>query len=162
MKISLVSLFSTMLVFALLSSYQAALADTDISLGETPPAVMQAVKAKFPGCKILSLERERRGYEVKCRVNGQNKKVYLSDQGEVLKVRNDDGSDDVAIEELPIAVKQSIMKSFPDAILIKAEKEYERGKMYYEVRFRTLGKKNILNVTPKGKILYGDDDDSSD
>lgn len=70
-------------------------------------------------------------------------------------------ADDIAISDLPKAVTQAIMKRYPKAKLISAERERDNGKMHYEVEIQQGDKRIELNVRPDGTIykVENEDDD---
>jgi len=71
-------------------------------------------------------------------------------------------ADDIALSELPRAVTKSIMKRYPDAKLIKAEREKDNGKVHYEVNIQTGDKRLELNVRPDGTIYKVENEDDDD
>jgi uncharacterized membrane protein YkoI len=58
----------------------------------------------------------------------------------------------VPLNKLPKVVKEAVMKRFPDAELVSAEKEVEKGKTVYEVAIKNKGQKIEVTLTPKGVI----------
>lgn len=70
-------------------------------------------------------------------------------------------ADDIAVSDLPKAVTASIMKRYPGAKIVKAERERDNGKIHYEVNIQTGNKRLELNVRPDGtiyKVEIEDDD----
>lgn len=67
--------------------------------------------------------------------------------------------EDIAIDKLPGPVVKAIKDRFPKGELRSAEKETDDGKVEYEVKVRSDGKKYEVEVTPDGKINEVDDDD---
>ncbi|MFN7139806.1 MAG: PepSY domain-containing protein [Limisphaerales bacterium] len=55
--------------------------------------------------------------------------------------------------ELPAAVTKAINDRFPGATLISAERETEKGRVYYEVEIRDKEGRWEVDVTPEGKII---------
>lgn len=70
--------------------------------------------------------------------------------------------DDIAVSELPKAVTQAIMKRYPDAKLIKAEREKDNGKLHYEVNIQTGDKRLEINVRPDGTIYNVENEEDDD
>ena len=65
----------------------------------------------------------------------------------------------VAIGDLPAAVRAAVMERFPSGELVSAEKETDDGRIKFEVKVRSEGKKYEVEVSPAGKILDVDEDD---
>ena len=68
----------------------AALADDDIPIDQLPPAVVKAIEARFPGARIEEAERESRDgrqlYEVEIEVNGDDKELTVTPEGEIIDI----------------------------------------------------------------------------
>ncbi len=60
--------------------------------------------------------------------------------------------EDIAIDKLPKAVKESVQKRFPKAKLESAAKETEDGKTLFEVSLKDDGAAVDVMVTPEGVI----------
>lgn len=77
-------------VVAALLPARAALADDDIPISELPPAVIKAIEARFPGAKIEEAERDTRDgrliYEVEIEVNGDDKELEITPDGEIIDI----------------------------------------------------------------------------
>lgn len=71
-----------------------AMADEDIAVSELPARATAAIQSKFKGATLLSAERETKKdrvvYEVKIRVGDKEKEVKVTDNGEILKVEDED------------------------------------------------------------------------
>lgn len=67
-----------------------ALADDEIPIDQLPPAVIKAIEARFPGAKIEEAERDTRDgrplYEVEIKVNGDDKEITLTADGEIVDI----------------------------------------------------------------------------
>ena len=58
----------------------------------------------------------------------------------------------VPLDKLPKAVVESVKKRFPDAELVKAEKETTDGKTAYEVSLKKKGLAIDVTLSPEGQI----------
>ena len=59
----------------------------------------------------------------------------------------------VALDKLPKAVVDSVKKRFPDAKMVSAEKETEKGKTVYEVAIKNKDQSIEVTLTPEGEIV---------
>jgi uncharacterized membrane protein YkoI len=59
----------------------------------------------------------------------------------------------VELDKLPAVVKKAVQKRYPDAKLVKADKETEDGKTVYDVAITIGAQKMSIDVTPEGKIV---------
>lgn len=59
---------------------------------------------------------------------------------------------DVAASELPKPVTDAILKRFPEATLISADKQTANGETTYEVKFKDVETQRQCVVTPDGII----------
>ena len=67
--------------------------------------------------------------------------------------------EDVAVSDLPQAVVDALKKRFSGAELLSAEKDTEKGQLYYEVKLRDKEGLWEVEVSPDGKILDVDKED---
>lgn len=63
----------------------------------------------------------------------------------------------IPIDALPPAVFFAVADRFPDAQFLSAERDKDDGRIMFEVKIRTGGKKIELDVTPFGQIVKIDD-----
>ena len=101
-------------------------AEEKIGLDQVPPKVSAAVKAKFPGAKLVSAEKEvdegKTVYEMAIESNGSKIDVSLDGDGTIVEIERE-----VKEQELPAAVRQSLSAKYPDGQLKKIE-EITEGK----------------------------------
>ena len=113
-----------------------------IPLSEVPKAVLDAVKARFPGAELKEAEKEvdddETTYEISLTTAGKHVTVSLDDEGEIEEIETE-----LAAAELPKPVADAIAAKFAGATIKKAEElvEIEEGKeeKSYEVRLSTGG-----------------------
>jgi uncharacterized membrane protein YkoI len=146
-------------VFALLAvvALTAVRADDEkeekVPLDKVPKAVLDAVKAKFEGCELVSAEKEKEDgkdvYEIAIKHKGQKIEVTLTPEGKIVSVEKE-----IAVKDLPKAVTEALDAKYPKATIKKAEEETKDDKVTYEVLIVTADKQTIeVTLDPKGKIL---------
>src|SRR5438132_7248650 len=59
----------------------------------------------------------------------------------------------VALDKLPKAVVQAVKAKFPKGEMVRAVKEEEAGKTFFEVSIKTEGNGVDVTLTPEGKIV---------
>jgi putative PepSY-like beta-lactamase-inhibitor len=59
----------------------------------------------------------------------------------------------VALDKLPKPVLEAVKAKFPEAKLVRAEKEKEEGKTQYEVTILSKGQSMQVIVTPEGAVV---------
>ena len=73
-----------------------------------------------------------------------------------LRVFADDDDEDEAIiaaSKLPASVRQAVKKAFPEAKILRCEKEKEGGKLTYEIKLKSEGREAEIELDSSGKIL---------
>jgi hypothetical protein len=124
-----------------------------IPLEKLPRAVVDAVKAKYEGCELVSAEKEKENgkdvYEVAIKHKGHNIEVTLTPEGKIVSVEKE-----IELKDLPKEVKESLDAKYPKATIKKVEEETKDEKLTYEVLLITAEKKKLEVVfDPKGKVL---------
>jgi uncharacterized membrane protein YkoI len=146
---------------ALVGFMLAAFAQADeekVPLDKLPKAVVDAVKARFPGAELVSAEKEtekgKTVYEVVIKAKGQKIEVTTTPEGELVEIEKQ-----IAAKDLPPAVTKALEGKYPKAKyeiieeVIKVEKKSEKL-AYYEVLLTTADKKKFeVSVAPDGKIV---------
>jgi len=61
--------------------------------------------------------------------------------------------DDVPIDQLPSLVTTAIKNRFPRSQMLRAERDFDKGRIKYEVKIKSDGQIYDVDVTPNGKIL---------
>lgn len=124
---------------------------------ELPKKVADALKARFPKYTITKLTKEKEKgavvYDIEFTVGGKKHEADIKEDGTIVNWEVE-----IALKDLPEAVKKAIDKKYPKATLkeamkvtaVKGKKEELEG---YEVTLVTAGKKKVeVNVSPEGKI----------
>jgi uncharacterized membrane protein YkoI len=124
-----------------------------VPLGKLPRPVVDTVKGKFPGAKMVgaSTEKEEGGivYEVAIKHKGRNIDVTVKPDGTLVSVEKE-----LKARELPKAVRASLKSKYAGATYKKIEEVTAGGKVAYEVLLVTADKQTIEVVfDPKGKVV---------
>ncbi|NJW53079.1 PepSY-like domain-containing protein [Salinimicrobium oceani] len=138
--------------------------DEDVAAGDLPAAVRDFISTYFPNATVEEAERENNGnYEVE--LSNDVELIFDADGNFLGRAEDDDNDDrddeDIAIDDLPQAVRDYITANYPDYSIIEAEKEDDGT---YEV---TLNNGLELHFDAQGNFLEaddhnGDDDDDDD
>ena len=138
--------------------------DEDILPGDIPANILDFIATYFPGATIEEAELENNGhYEIEL---SDDVELIFDADGEFLGRADDDSNedkedDDIAIAELPQAVRDYIVTNYPNNTIIEAEREDDNT---FEV---TLNNGLELEFDSEGTFLNaedhnGDDDDDDD
>jgi uncharacterized membrane protein YkoI len=135
--------------------------EEEVPLDQLPKAVLDAVKAKFPGAKLTEAEKETKDgkttYEIGLEQKGQEYTVSATAEGKITEVERE-----VEIKDLPKAVTDAIKKKYPNAKMEEAEEVTADNKTTYEVIVKS-GKKELeLTLDAGGKILKEEAEDEDD
>ena len=124
---------------------------------EVPKAVLDAVKAKYPGAEITSASKEtadgKTSYEVYMKRNGKGLDVTFAPTGAVEVVEQE-----IDAKDLPPAVRAAVDRKYPKVTFTKVEEisKMKDGKLavdIYELLFTTTDKKTIeMTIAPDGKV----------
>jgi uncharacterized membrane protein YkoI len=144
-------------VFGLLVGIAAARADEKeekIPLSEVPKAVIDAVKAKFPGAKIEKAEKEvedgKTYYELSLELNDdEDLEVKAKPDGTIVEIEKE-----IKAEDLPAAVTAALKDKYPGAKIKEAEEVTKGTTVSYEVQIVTADKKKLeVTLDKNGNIL---------
>jgi len=128
-----------------------------VPLDKVPKAVLDAVKAKFPGAEMKGASKETEGgktiYELAIKNKGQNIDVELTEDGKIVAIEKE-----IAVKDLPKKVVEALEAKYPKATHKKAEEviKVENGvekPAVFEVVLVTTDKKSFeVVVSADGKI----------
>jgi uncharacterized membrane protein YkoI len=141
----------------------AARADEEkVPLDKLPKAVVDAVKAKFPGAELVSAGKEDENgqtvYEVAIKDKGQNIDVTFKPDGTLVSVEKE-----ITVKDLPRAVAEALDARYPKATVKKTEEVTEGSKMTYEIHLVTADKKSLEVVfDPSGKVVEEENKDKKE
>jgi hypothetical protein len=145
-------------VVGLLAAAGVARADEQkVPLDKVPKAVLDAVKAKFPGADLVEAAKETEDgktvYEVSVKNKGQHIDVTLAPDGTIQLMEKT-----ITANDLPKAVAAALEKKYPKAKyevveeVLKVQGGRDRLE-YYEVLLVTAEKKKLeVEVAPDGTI----------
>ena len=169
--------------------------ESEVAEAALPPAVAAALAQAVQGGKIKELEQEdiyakmqlvklkspQTVYEAVVTLNGQDVEISLSADGQILSNKVDDGEDDdgddeedeqeLSIDEVPAAVKATLMREAAGGTLKEIDLENEDGQTVYEADVIIDGKEVEIQIAPDGSLLgkevdndedEADDDDDED
>jgi uncharacterized membrane protein YkoI len=127
-------------------------------LDKIPKAVMDALKAKFPGAKITKWTKETEDgklvYDIEFTQNGKKAEADIAPDGTIQNYEREFDA-----KNLPKAVTEAVAKRYPGAKMkevmeitdIKAGKEVHGG---FEITLQTADNRNVeVTVARDGKIL---------
>jgi len=122
-----------------------------VSLSEIPTPARATIERLTAGGEIKKLEKEEAGgkviYDVEASVRGKDVEYDVASDGAVLT-----SQESIAYNLLPAAVKTTVQKYFVSAVGLKASREIEEGKTFYEVEGSKAGSTITLKLTETGKI----------
>ena len=153
------------LLSGLLALTSASRADEEkVPLADVPKAVLDAVKAKFPGAELTGAEKETEDgktvFEIALKDKGCGVDVSVTPKGKIVEIERE-----LAPADLPKPVAAAVEAKYPKATVKKAEETVEfegnEEEKSYEVVVVTAAKKTLeLKVSPAGKILEEEADDN--
>ena len=157
--------------------------EEQITLDEAPAAVQATIQAEAQGGSIEEIERETENgktvYEADVIINGQEVEIKVAPDGTLLgkEVEDDDdddneGDDDdddddddeeeVTLDEVPAAVKATILAQAQGGTIEEIERETEDGQVVYEAEVEINGKEYEIEVAADGTLLDIEEDDDDD
>lgn len=124
-----------------------------VPLNKLPRAVVDAVKAKYPGAELKGAEKEvekgKTYYEVALTHKGKKLEVTLTPEGKIVEVEKE-----ITARDLPAPVTEGIEAKYPKAKIKRAEEITKGGKTLYEALIETADKKKFeVVLDPTGKIV---------
>lgn len=158
--------------------------ETEVSIDKVPVAVKATIDAEAKGGTIGEIEMEtedgRTVYEADVIIDGREVEIQVAPDGTLLgKKTEDDESDDddegdnededeeeVSLDDVPAAVKATILKEAAGAEIEEVVKETEDGQTVYEAEVIVNGHETDIKVAADGTLLGkevededGEDDD---
>jgi hypothetical protein len=135
-----------------------------VALKDVPKAVLDAIKAKFPGAELTEAAKEtedgKTTYEVALKDKaGKAVDVAATAEGKITEIETT-----IAAKDLPKAVVSAIDAKYPKATVKKAEEivaiDGDKETKSFEVVLTTADKKTLeVKLSPEGKALEEEDDD---
>jgi uncharacterized membrane protein YkoI len=136
--------------------------EEEIPLDKLPKAVVDAVKAKFPGAQLQSAAKENDEgkvvYEVTIKHKGQDIDVMASPDGKIIAIEKT-----IKANELPAKVSKALAEKYSRGTVKKAEEITKDDKTTYEVIIEMGDKKKFeVVLDPDGKVLEEEAKDKDD
>jgi len=147
--------------------------EVEISLDDVPAAVKATILKAAGGAKITEVEKETANgvttYEAEFVADGKEVEITVGADGKLLKKEAEDDDDDededeeeVSIDQVPAAVKATILREAKGAAIKEIEKETKDGKTVYEAEFVAGGKEIEIKVSADGTLLKREVEDDDD
>jgi hypothetical protein len=125
-----------------------------LKFDKVPKAVMDAVKAKYPGAKLLGASSEKDGdkvvYEISLKYKDQHHDVSLEADGKIVSIERE-----IAFKDLPKVVADTLKAKYPNAKYKVVEELLKGdGTLHAYEALLTAGDTTVEVVLDlKGKIL---------
>jgi len=151
--------------------------DIEVSIDAVPAAVKATILAQAQGNAIREIEMETENgqtvYEAEVVIDGQETDILVAADGTLLGTEVDDEDDDddededgedvqVSLEELPEAVRATLMEEAPNAEIKELEKETEDGREQYAADVVIDGQLFDIEIAPDGTLLQKEPEDEDD
>ncbi|MGN6552341.1 MAG: PepSY-like domain-containing protein [Verrucomicrobiota bacterium] len=137
-----------------------------------PPAVQKAVRAQAPNAEIAHVSQDTQNgvqvYEVEFREAGDNPKMVVSANGQVLnsdgttkpagaieKALTPTGAVGTQFSALPEPVQKSIMSRAPQTEIADISRNEENGRVIYKIEFKDQGQNPTMQIAEDGTIVQG-------
>jgi len=131
--------------------------DAEIPFSQVPKAVLETVKRKFPDARLQSASRgvedKKPFYDVFIKVRDQNIWVTCDPAGTLLIIDRE-----IAPQELPKLVSESLLKKYPKAIIRSVNEIAERNEKSYDIAL-TFKAKNLIAIFEAGGRFVEEMDD---
>ena len=149
--------------------------DIEVSIDAVPAAVKATILAQAQGNAIREIEMETEDgqtvYEAEVIIDGQETDILVAADGTLLGTEVDDEADDddedgedvqVSLEELPDAVRATLMEEAPNAEIKELEKETEDGRTQYAADVVIDGQLFDIEIAPDGTLLQKEVEDENE
>jgi hypothetical protein len=130
--------------------------DKKVPLDKVPKAVMDAIKARFPGADVTSVEKETEDgkvvYDVELKHKDRKYEMDIEENGTVLEIEKE-------IKDVPAAVTKAVEAKYPKATIkevmeVNKVKGKEETPIHYEVTIESAEKKTMeVIVSLDGKSV---------
>jgi uncharacterized membrane protein YkoI len=178
--ISLVALVCLALCIGAVATRQAMNGETEVSIDKVPAAVKAAFDAEAKGGTLGEIEIEtengRTVYEADVIIDGREVDIQVAPDGTLLgkKTEDDEGDDDdegdnkdedeeeVSLNDVPAAVKATILKEAAGTEIEEVVKETEDGQTVYEAEVIINGQETDIKVAADGTLLGKEVEDDNE
>lgn len=184
--IGLMAVVCLALCIGAVATKQAMDEEKEVSIKEIPAAVKATILAEAEGGTIEEIELETEDgktvYEADVIIDGKEVEIQVAPDGTLLstKAEDDDGDDDdddedgdddegddeneeeISLDQVPEAVKATILKEAAGAAIEEVIKEVEDGQTVYEAEFEVDGQEVEIEVASDGTLLEREIEDDDD
>ena len=160
--------------------------ETEIALKDVPETARKTILKEAAGTKVTEVEKvvagDRVTYEAEWKTDGKEIEITVSPAGKVLsreveeedededdddgnsdrEEKHEDGEVDVTLDQVPAAVKATILKEAAGHQIEEIERETRGGQAVYEAEWKTGGKEIEIKVAPDGTLLAKEVEDDED
>lgn len=149
--------------------------DIQASIDAVPAAVRATILAEAQGSAIREIEMETKNgqtvYEAEVVIDGQETDILVAADGTLLGTEVDDEDEDedaddgdvqVALDDLPAAVRATLLKEAPNGEIKDLEMETEDGRTQYAADVVIDGQVFDIEIAPDGTLLQKQVDDEDD
>ncbi len=159
--------------------------EEQVSINQVPPAVKATILAEAGTGTIKEIEKENENgqiiYEAEVIIDGQETDIKVATDGTLLGKEVDDEDDDagddeenededeelVSIDQVPAAVKATILTEAGNGTIEEIELGNENGQIIYEAEVIIEGQETDIKVTADGTLLgkeveHEDDEEDDD
>lgn len=123
-----------------------------VLLSDVPAPARATIERLTAGGEIKKIDKEETGgkavYDVEARVKGKDVEYDVASDGSILS-----SEESVPYASLPAKVRAAAEKYFGSPKDLKASREVEGGKTFYEVEGAKAGAKIALKLTDTGQIV---------
>ena len=114
-----------------------ACSNQEISSGKVPSVVLNAISQQYPVKEEVEWKKRGQLYEAEIDLNDSvDLTVQVNEAGKIIMRKQD-----IAVAELPDAVRTAIRTEYPDHTIDDAERMEKDGLVYYQVELNTSGTK---------------------
>jgi len=126
--------------------------EEQVSIDQVPAGVKATILKEAMGGVVKEIEREtEKGktiYEAEIIIDGREIEIEVAADGTLLE-----REEEVSLDQVPAAVKATILKEAKGAVITEVEKESSKGKTYYEAEWVVGGKEVEIKVATDGTLL---------
>ncbi|GAI48767.1 unnamed protein product, partial [marine sediment metagenome] len=115
--------------------------------------------------KLVKLRKARTFFEAEIVKDGKEIEIKVSPAGKVLEMTTEDDDDwegNIAIDQVPEAVRKTILREAGKHKISEIEQETENGVTVYEVEWDEDGREIEIKVSADGKLLDKETEDDED
>jgi len=171
--ISLMAVVCLALCIGAVATRQVLDGEKELTIDEIPPAVKATILAEANGATIQEIEMEteegKTVYEAEVIIDGQEVDIVVAPDGTLLgkETENEDDDEDedeeeISLDDVPAAVKATMLKEAAGATIEDVVKETEDGKIVYEAEFEVDGQEIEIEVAPDGTLIEREIEDDDD